>query len=867
MRDRLLAASAHLAGRWPKSVLAVALVLAVASIWLAATRLVLNANTDDLISPERPYMQRYRRFLEEVGDTEFIYVVVAHDDAPAAARAAVDELAQALERRDDLDLRALHARIEPEEQRALGSWAMSDTELEEFLLPAGVYGDLVEDPHPAAVLRRAQQRLNRLLAAGAFVSDERRREIGAELLFLVEALAAAAGPGEAREAMAGLLSAPDPEYLVSRSGKLFYLQLLPQKDYGTLAVIEKPLAIVREVMAEIGARHPEVEIGLTGKPVLQADEMATSDRDMARSTAVAVVLVALLFMLVMGGILRPVLAVATLLIGIAWTFGFTTLVIGQLNLLSVVFTLILVGIGIDFGVHLVSRYREERRRLGPSEARLRSLVAVGRGNTTGAITSSLAFFMATLTDFRGLEELGLIAGSGLVLCMISMTFVLPALLTLTDRDPRPTNPEGSVPEPFRAPEGRTPGRGALILAAILIVGAVLFAPRVGFDDNILDLQAEELDSVRWERRIVRDAGAETWFGLAAYEDMNELETAVARAQVEVEREGSSLGSHRSVLDLIAPPNAARTALLEGMPIVPPPPSEDSARPSLDLDAEALRELARDLAKLARRARESAPQEAERIMRRARDLDGVATDLAPPRLAELSRGLEALASGLRGVLEGAAKPLQAALPRAIRDLYVAPRGQYLLALHPRGNVWDSAVMEDYVAAMRRVDSEVTGVPITHHESIRDMRSGFLRAALFALLAVVLVVFLDFRRLLPTLLALLPVGVGGLWLAGAMGLLGLNFNLANFFSVPILIGIGVDNGIHLVHRWRETGTAELGDTKRGVFLTSMTTAIGFGCLSFASHRGLQSLGQVMALGSLAILVASLLVLPSLLRWLRR
>ena len=140
---------------------------------------------------------------------------------------------------------------------------------------------------------------------------------------------------------------------------------------------------------------------------------------------------------------------------------------------------------------------------------------------------------------------------------------------------------------------------------------------------------------------------------------------------------------------------------------------------------------------------------------------------------------------------------------------------------------------------------------------------MRAARCARLAVVSGVCVDVRGVGATRRAHLPVGVGGLWLLGEVGALGRGFNLANFFSVPILIGIGVDNGIHLVHRGREGDGAHLGDTTRGVFLTSMTTAIGFGCLSFASHRGLQSLGQVMAIGSLAVLAASLLVLPALLR----
>src|SRR5690606_18659357 len=136
---------------------------------------------------------------------------------------------------------------------------------------------------------------------------------------------------------------------------LHFVQVQPVRDFGTMAVIQEPLRRIREVLDEARQRFPDVEIGLTGKPVLQADEMQTSDRDTTRAFVIAIILVAVLFMVTIGGVRHPMLAVVSLLFGIAWTFGFTTLAVGQLTLLSVVFTLVLVGVGIDFGVHIVSR--------------------------------------------------------------------------------------------------------------------------------------------------------------------------------------------------------------------------------------------------------------------------------------------------------------------------------------------------------------------------------------------------------------------------------------------------------------------------------------------------------------------------------
>src|SRR6185503_14037300 len=151
-----------------------------------------------------------------------------------------------------------------------------------------------------------------------------------------------------------------PEYFKSDTGKLSFITIDPVKDYSSLSVIEQPLREIRSAIADAKLKFPGVEIGLTGKPVLQADEMATSNDDMTRASIAAFALCAILFMLMIGGFLRPLLAMIAFIIGAAWTYGFAALFIGQLNLLSIVFMLVLVGVGLDYGVHVNSRYNEWR---------------------------------------------------------------------------------------------------------------------------------------------------------------------------------------------------------------------------------------------------------------------------------------------------------------------------------------------------------------------------------------------------------------------------------------------------------------------------------------------------------------------------
>ena len=217
-------------------------------------------------------------------------------------------------------------------------------------------------------------------------------------------------------------------------------------------------------------------------------------------------------------------------------------------------------------------------------------------------------------------------------------------------------------------------------------------------------------------------------------------------------------------------------------------------------------------------------------------------------------------------------LRNALPAAIRDSLVAPSGRYLVRMLPAEDAWEVEPLERFVGAMRAVDPNATGVPMTQLESIRDMTSAFVQMAVLALVAVAVLVWIDFRSLACVGICLAALLLGLAWTVGAITVLGVPLNLANFFGIPILMGLGIDSAVHMTHRARESRGRRIryGATAKAVALTATTTAIGFGSLVFASHSGLQSLGLVMLVGSVACLAAALLFVPSavrLLGWERR
>jgi len=938
MRQRILdVLTAALLARRATVVTLIMLLALLAAVWGSRT-LQLDADTDSLIGESHPFLIDFRDFKREFGDLQYLIVVVdakpagAESARHAEAKGAVLALVEAL--RSVPDLNAIHGFISADEQLRLAPWsrAMSEAELAGLVKATAAFAPMLERRSAASILARAEQQLDRLLptapasatheshaqsdtdpspddasspAKGAPLDRDAKERLGAAAFFALHAIAAGVAGGDPDFALAvppepRFLSMPDPPHEL---GRFLFVTILPQKEYGSLSVIEEPLERIREVMARVQRDFPDVEIGLTGKPVLQADEMMTTHRDMTRAAIAGVVLVALLFMLVFRGVRRPLLAVLVFGVGAALTYGAAALLVGRLNLLSLVFMLVLVGLGLDYGIHMVARYTEGVRRMSRRGAIRHMMRRAVPSNATGALIAGGTFLLALLTPFQGLRELGVIAGVGLLICMVTMALLMPVLLSLFD-DGR-----------HRAQSfimGRAPGTSAgvsmaeeeatgfvatrhVVIAVVALVGAVTFAlvgPRwVRFETNLLKLQADSVDAVKWEKRILEEDASETWFGAVVVDEIDDIPSVVERATAQ-----PAIGSVRSVLDLVALPTPSRSALMVELgrattvtaPAVGPaapttdtttstPPTADSnasepTAPGALLEAGDVRRVATKVDGLALLAAIAAPDESKSMRALATRLRALGNELDPAihdeamidaRRFGVDDALRHTARALAQMGIGARGTLREALPAALRDEFTSRNGRFCVRLHPKADVWEFTPMQSFVAAMRRVDPRVTGIPVTQYESMLLLDRSFLIQSVASAFFVALILFLDLRSLRETLACLLALGAGLAWTLGFMALVGVNFNLANFFGVPIALGLGSDACIHIAHRAREGLTHGFGSTRRAVMVTAFTTVIGFGGLLFASHRGLYSLGVLMVASTLAMMVAATLLLPALLR----
>lgn len=883
-----------------------ALALTLISVIYSVARIEFVTDRNALVDPAAEYNQRFIRFKREFGDQELMLLMIGPAPGPVEnpeykpaipgdltrtqMKAAATEVLTELRKRPDL-FPGIYDRVDPDSFGGTRMLYMPTADLREIrdqIVPAQpVLDQIGAEPSFPGLLRGMRRALDESPpdAANPDAAATGGRELARLLMSLRRSLAGNSGePG-----MEGLFSyrasdpAMDPDgWFFLWEGRMLFVALMPAKDDGALDQVAEPLAFIREVIARVQPKYADLAIGLSGRPVIYSDEMAASGRDMTMATIFAVFAVGFMFVLAFRSFVRPMLSVACLLMALAWTFGLTTLVIGHLNIFAMVFAVVLVGLGIDFGIHLLAHYRGGLARgLTVREALVEVYAEIGMGTVLGALTTAAALSTAALTDFLGLAELGLICGMGILCCLVAMLVVFPALLVLLD-----ARRVGEGSEPMRqasrdqALTAEPPARGKLgklgalavamlILASGGIAGIEMARGYVPFEYDLLKLNDPDSAGVHWERLLI-DNDQRASYAAIIRNDPHELREYEQRLQPLIAQ-----GLVKSTESMFPPDEVARRELLREIGLALPVTINDPAEPS---DASALRAAARRLQSGLRdlslrgenlkQAFAPALEEVDALMRLC-EQQGAQVNM---RLGQTERVFfAAMSQRLRDLKRDSNPPeiTPDTLPPILRNRFVGTAAdgsaRYAVYAYPARNVWEHALAEEFNAAITDIDPEATGVTIQIHESGNLIVAGFATSVLYAFIAIVLLLVLDLRRPLAVIVALLPL-LGSLSvLLGVMTLTDLSFNFANFFGVPILIGTSIDAGVYLVHAQRHGDTVRtLRQTRRACLLCGMTTLLGFGALVMASHRGIVSLGFVLVVGCSAGILVSYSLVPYVLGW---
>ena len=674
-------------------------------------------------------------------------------------------------------------------------------------------------------------------------------------------------------------------YITFNHGNIFLVTAhAPTSDLNAAAV-DRIRELIRETKQEVYG----VNVGLTGEPVLELDEMKQSQNDTTIASIVSLILCAFIFIYGYNETGRPIKATICLLAGLAYTFAFATLTVGHLNILTITFLPMLIGLAIDFGVHLITRYEEELRHgKTETEALTKAMVFTGQGIIMGALTTAVAFLAMAFTNFKGIREMGIICGGGLMICLIPMMTLLPALLlrgrqNILDHDIHEDYTRARI-------ENLWLQRPILVMVIIGVISllAAVEMNRVTFDYNLLDMQSAGLPSVVYEKKLINSADKSVLFGAVVADNLDEavaLEKkirALTNVVADVESVAGFLDQNQDEkLQVISDIRSTVAPLQFSDPDLRPVNVYELSRTLYSLSGylgqarnavgDSNPELTREFAAL-----QTTIQEFRRTM--LSDDDGVLAEHA----GKLAWFQQALFDDLRETFSALQRqddraPLRIAdIPPALRNRFVGVHGKFLLQVYPKKDVWQRKYQEEFVVALRRaLDPQdtnhpiITGTPVQLLEYTTLLKDSYITAAWYSLIAISIMVLIHFRSLGAVILALTPVGIGTLWLAGLMGWRHLPFNPANIMTLPLVIGIGVTNGIHILNRYAEERTPGIlaRSTGKAVLVSGLTAIAGFGSLVLARHRGIHSLGVIMSIGIAACMVAGLTFLPALLNLLGR
>jgi len=888
-----------LIARYPLAILFVALLLSAISVVYTKNNLEFLTGRDDLMPKNSKFHRDYRDYRLEFGDTEEIVVVLESDDPDKAGRFG-KELFSRLQQRKDVLREVFYPYGLPFFQKnGLLFLPLEDVEaLRNNLTKAmPLLKDLAAAPSVQTLFTSLTTRMDEYMRQqpGAPGAEEQVTS----LTFMLDKLGAGferfSKPGGGAFSLDDFFLGSGKDGTGSRfveAGKMQILTVLPVKESGSFVPAEKAIAAVRDEIRKVAAdsRFAGVKAGLTGVPVLEYEEMSTSQRDIALATVISIVLTVILLLFAFRGVANAFAAMISLLVAIALSFGMATLTVGHLNILSMVFAVMLIGIGIEYGIQIVLRYQEEIR---AGRQRLESLrIALNRNLwaiTMAAATVAAAFLTFVFTDFKGISELGIIAAIGIAICVLVTFTVLPAMLVIPVKYGKKNRRVGTRDASSSLSAGDdSPASGlarsikavlfdhpktVLFLTGLLCIASLYPLSRIDFDYNLMNLQAKGLESVSYAYKLMKSSENSGYFAVASARTPEE---AAARAKAlealptvdhvvtiasfipeEQERKLAELASLRSQMAGVRPVPYDEDLRVMELPVV-----FETFRTTVERFVQRLERENRPEAKdaaafLATLDRFFAGLEKEKD----RNAVGMLRDFQGNLLAGLPEKLETLRNSL------AVTPVVAAdIPEELRKRFVGTTGRYLLQIAPKGEIFDRKPLEAFLKDVRTIEPNATGEPVMVFESMTIMRDSYRGAFVYAFLAIVLILLVTFRSVRYALIGLVPLVVGVLFMVSGMWLAGIRFNSANIIVMPLVLGIAVDSGIYIINRFRREGESGYrviaSSTGRGVIYNTLTIMISFGALMVAGHQGVFSIGAVMSLGMVACQIAFIVTLPAVL-----
>ena len=829
----------------PALTLIVYLLLTLGAVLFTSENFAIHTDTSQLISSRLPWRQRELQLDAAFPQQVDTLLVVVDGATPELADDGAKRLAAALTR-DHEHFAAVHETAGGPFFEHNGLLFLSTEEVqhttEQLIRAQPFLGTLAADPTLRG-LARALSYIPKGVQQGTIAA----KDFAAPLTRLSTAVDALLAGHPASFSWGELMTgeAPAPHELRR------FISVKPVLDFNDLQPGAAASDAIRKAAVELGlSKDKGVSVRLTGPVAMADDEFGTvADGALLNVTlTVIAVLLILWFALRSGRLMFAVML--SLFVGLAITAALGLALVGALNLISVAFAVLFVGIGVDFGIQVAVRYRQERHVKGSLDAALAATAArIAKPLTLAATATAAGFYAFLPTDYRGVSELGLISGTGMLVAFVISVTLLPALLLLLKPPPEP---EG-VGYRQLAPVDRFMARHRvpiLILAALAVAAGLPLFRDLKFDFNPLNLRSNKVESVATLRDLMQDPESSP-------NVINVLTPSADAAASLAER-----------LDRL--PEVSSTLTLQSFV-----PKDQDKKLAIIADAEALLEPTLDPPEV-----KAPPSDAET---QATLNDAADAFLAEDESAAIGKSLKALAnadaakraaveSALLGGLKLRLDQIRASLhpepvtvavlPEDLRQDWITKDGQARVEVKPKGDQNDNETMRHFAAAVLEVAPDATGTPILIQESAKTIVRAFVQAGTLAFILITLTLFFALRRVTDVLVTLVPLLLAGVVTLELTVLLGLPLNFANIIALPLLLGVGVAFKIYYVLAWRGGETSLLASSlTRAVLFSAATTASAFASLWLSNHPGTSSMGKLLSLSLVTTLVAAVLFQPIL------
>ncbi len=640
----------------------------------------------------------------------------------------------------------------------------------------------------------------------------------------------------------------------------------PIADFNNLQPAKDSLDYARKIIQQIQLQDPQVTIRMTGKIALGEDEMRVLAEDTVYSGLFALALVIVVLFVGLRSVKIVLCTLLVLIIGLILTAGFATLAVGHLNVLSVAFAILYIGLGVDFAIHICLCFREcWEDRMTSEQAIQKSVRILGASLFLCALTTSIGFFAFIPTDYEGVSELGLISGGGMFVGLITSLTLLPALLKVFAIKQIPQTQASNLPcyictFPFKY------AKAIRYTSVLLAIAAAFSLNYVYLDSNPVNLRDQNSQSVRAFKDLLQSKYRSPFVLIGLSDSLENADTLATNV-----KQLPSVNKAITLNSFVAKDQADKLEIIEDLDLVlgadldsfnRPLDKADSRQALLDLQAKISNALSSPIINASPELLQKLQQDISTFISSAdampepesnyHQLETSLLRLFPFTMQQLATSLAAYEYEL------------ADIPPAIKQNWVSQSGIYKVIIDPKKDLNIAENLTEFATEVQSIDDSVTGLPVSDLAAGKVISEVFVQAFSTAFIIIFIVLLILLRNLRNSLLVMWPLLLAGLLTAAANVLLNNPFNFANIIALPLLMGMGVDSGIHIMHRIH-SGLAEgehllQTSTARGVFFSSLTTLLSFTSLAFTNHQGIASMGLLLAIGISFTLICTLIVLPA-------